>query len=177
MTKDLIHRFEKAMKKGFISTLVLIVLKEEPSHGYQIIKAIEDRTLGFWKPTTSTIYTVLKDLTEKNLIKLISDLDDEDSKKIYELTSKGKLALDDLMTTEQKMSESLIAILASTFGLSDDLLVGRDLKPRFFRPFLGRLNDKSKEEKLKIFKFMKSMMERRLQNIEEQIHKLEKSEE
>ncbi|MFX1385426.1 MAG: PadR family transcriptional regulator [Promethearchaeota archaeon] len=177
MTKELVDRLGKAMKKGFISTLVLLVLKEEPSHGYQIIKAIEERTLGFWKPTTSTIYTVLKDLMQRNLIELISPLDDDETKKVYKLTIKGQQALSDLMKTEEEMRESMIAIMASTFGLSDDVLEENKEGPPFLRPFSGRLIGKSNEEKLKILKFMQSMMEKRLQNIEEQIQKLEKSEE
>ncbi|MFX1356637.1 MAG: PadR family transcriptional regulator [Promethearchaeota archaeon] len=177
MTKELVDRLGKAMKKGFISTLVLLVLKEEPSHGYQIIKAIEERTLGFWKPTTSTIYTILKDLMERNLIELISPLDDDDTKKIYKLTPKGQQAFIDLMKTEEEMRDSLIAIMASTFGLSEDVLEENKEGPPFLSPFSGRLNGKSNEEKLKILKFMQSMMEKRLQNIEEQIQKLEKSEE
>ncbi|MFX0059362.1 MAG: PadR family transcriptional regulator [Candidatus Hodarchaeota archaeon] len=177
MTEELVNRLGKAMKKGFISTLVLLVLKEEPSHGYQIIKAIEERTLGFWKPTTSTIYTVLKDLMERNLIELVSPLDDDDTKKIYRLTTNGQQALSDLMKTEEEMRDSMIAIMASTFGFSDDLLEENSETPPFLRPFSGRLKGKSKEEKLKILKFVQSMMEKRLQNIEEQIHFLEKSEE
>jgi DNA-binding PadR family transcriptional regulator len=174
MTKELVNRLGKAMKKGFISTLVLLVLKEEHSHGYQIIKAIEERTLGFWKPTTSTIYTILKDLMQRNLIELISPLDDDETKKIYKLTIKGQHALNDLMKAEEEMRESMIAIMASTFG---EVLEENKESPPFLRPFSGRLNGKSTEEKLKILNFMKSMMENRLQDIEKQIQNLEKIEE
>jgi len=176
MTKELVDRLGKAMKKGFISTLVLLVLKEEPSHGYQIIKAIEERTLGFWKPTTSTIYTILKDLMERNLIELVSSLDDDETKKIYKLTTKGQKALNDLMKTEEEMRDSMIAIMASTFGLSSEELEENKEGPPFLSPFSGRLNGKSKEKKLNILNFMKSMMEKRLQDIEKQIQNLEKSE-
>ena len=68
MVENIAGKFEKAMKKGFISTLALMVLENEPMHGRQIKKAIEDRTFGGWEPTDSTIYTILKDLREKNLI-------------------------------------------------------------------------------------------------------------
>ena len=46
MVEEISDKFERAMKKGFISTLVLLVLENKPTHGYQIIKEIEERTLG-----------------------------------------------------------------------------------------------------------------------------------
>ena len=127
MIEEISNKFEKAMKKGFISTLILLVLKKESSHGYQIKKAIEERTLGVWAPPDSTIYTILKDLREKNLIKLLEQQKVEDSKRIYEITPEGKETLDIMMKKQNEMRESMRAIITSTFGFSDDL-VKEDIK-------------------------------------------------
>ena len=69
MAEKIAEKFENAMKTGFISALILIVLEKNPSYGYKVGKEIEKRTLGLWDPPTSTIYTVLKVMTEKGMIK------------------------------------------------------------------------------------------------------------
>ncbi|MFX1448899.1 MAG: PadR family transcriptional regulator, partial [Promethearchaeota archaeon] len=90
MVENIAVKFEKAMKKGFISTLTLMVLEKEPMHGRQIKKAIEDRTFGGWEPTDSTIYTILKDLREKNLIRSIHIPGTDEKTITYEITDDGK---------------------------------------------------------------------------------------
>lgn len=183
MVEEITDRFGKAMKKGFISTLVLLILESEPSHGYQIIKAIEKRTHGFWTPNASTMYTVLKELREKELIEQISPLDDDDSKKVYQVTTKGENALKILMKTEKEMRDSMKSIISSTFGLQNDFSDESEKEFRFMGPFTERrLNGKSDEDKLTIlkedkslFKKMIAMAKQKLQNIEEQIKELENS--
>ena len=68
MAEEIADNFEKAMKKGFLGTFILMVLEVEPSHGYKIGKAIEEQTLGVWEPPASTLYTVLNNLVEQGLI-------------------------------------------------------------------------------------------------------------
>ena len=68
MEEKIAKQFENAMKTGFISSLILNVLEKNPSYGYKIGKDIEKRTLGIWDPPSSTMYTVLKDMTKKQLI-------------------------------------------------------------------------------------------------------------
>jgi DNA-binding PadR family transcriptional regulator len=184
MVEEITDKFGKAMKKGFISTLVLLILESEPSHGYQIIKAIEEQTHGFWTPTASTMYTVLKELREKELIEQISPLDDDDSKKVYQITTKGENALKILMKTEKEMRISMRSIISSTLGLQNDILGEDEKEFQFMGPFTQRrLKGKSAEDKLTIlkedkslFKKMMAIAKQKLQNIEEQIKELENSE-
>ena len=54
MVEEITDNFEKAMKKGFLSILILAVLEKNPTHGYKILKQIEKKTLGVWKPPSSS---------------------------------------------------------------------------------------------------------------------------
>ncbi|MFX0076847.1 MAG: PadR family transcriptional regulator [Candidatus Hermodarchaeota archaeon] len=112
MVENIANKFERTMKKGFVNIFVLMVLKSEPTHGYQIKKLIEQRTMGFWAPTDSTMYTILKDLKDKNLIKLSANQDPQESKKIYELTEKGMEILDLMIQKEAEMRESMRSIIS-----------------------------------------------------------------
>ena len=67
------------MKKGFISTQILLILEKEPCHGYKIGKAIEERTLGVWTPPASTLYTVLNYMHEHELIACTEDQEGKDA--------------------------------------------------------------------------------------------------
>lgn len=108
------------MKKGFVNIFVLMALKREPTHGYQIKKLIEQRTFGFWAPTDSTMYTILKDLKNKNLIRLSANQDPSESKKIYELTERGVETLDLMIQKEAEMRESMKSIISLITDEDDD---------------------------------------------------------
>jgi len=70
--------------KGFLSYLVLWILKKKSMNGADITKELEKRKGS--KPSPGTIYPALKELKEKGLI--ISD-----DNKVYSLTTKGKKEL------------------------------------------------------------------------------------
>ena len=180
MVEIIAGKFEKAMKKGFISTLVLMVLEKEPMHGRQIKKAIEERTFGGWEPTDSTIYTILKDLREKNLIKSIHKPEADDKTITYEITDDGKNTLEIMIKKEQEIRESMRSILTSTFGIKDELN-SNELKKLFEHssPF-RRMANKPEMETLQDLEFQRTFLKKRveilnhkLQKIEDKISKLE----
>lgn len=164
------------MKKGFISTLVLMVLENESMHGRQIKKAIEDRTFGGWEPTDSTIYTILKDLREKNLIRSIQTPDTDEKTITYEITEDGKNTLEIMIKKEQEIRESMRSILTSTFGIKDELS-SSELKEL---PSFTKMMNKPEMETLQVLEFQRTFLKKRveilnhkLQKIEDKISKLE----
>ncbi|MFX1412813.1 MAG: PadR family transcriptional regulator [Promethearchaeota archaeon] len=177
MVEDIADKFGKAMKKGFISTLTLLVLEKEPMHGRQIKKAIEERSFGVWDPIAdSTIYTILKNLREKNLIEPIKQEEDE-KVIIYEITEAGKKTLDIMIKKEQEIRESIRSIITSTFGIKDEF---PDIQKDFFRhgPPFNRIG--SETDDINVLRFQRSFVKKRieilntkLQNIEQKISKLE----
>ena len=86
--ESIADKFENAMKKGFIHSIILSLLNRGPCHGYQIKKEILDNNLGYWNLQDSTLYTVLKQLTDKDLIEYIEEFEGERKKKVYHLTKK-----------------------------------------------------------------------------------------
>lgn len=73
-------------KRGDISPLLLKTLADGATHGYEVIKRIEDRTRGMWKPSPGSVYPTLQMLEEQGLVKSR----EESGKKVYELTKEGK---------------------------------------------------------------------------------------
>jgi transcriptional regulator, PadR family len=74
------------LKRGALKYLVLECLNEKPMRTYEIIKSIEKKFEGSYRPSTGSIYPVLKGLVEKDLV----EVKVENGKKIYIITDKGK---------------------------------------------------------------------------------------
>ena len=121
MVENITEKFEKTMKKGFLNIFILLVLDKEPTHGYQLKKLIEERTDGFWSPPDSTIYTILKDLRDNALIKIREEKDTDDSRKVYELTDKGKNILKLLREKEKEMRDAMRSIIFASTDITDPL--------------------------------------------------------
>ena len=70
---------------GDVKLVILRLLADQPSYGYQLIKAMEQRLAGGYTPSAGVIYPTLTLLEEEGLA--TSSL--ENNKKIYSLTQEG----------------------------------------------------------------------------------------
>jgi DNA-binding PadR family transcriptional regulator len=87
---------------GDLRLVVLSVVDEKASHGYEIIKAIEDRVGGAYSPSPGVIYPTLTLLEE---LGYITSKATERSKKLCEITAEGKAYL----KANQKTLDELFA--------------------------------------------------------------------
>jgi DNA-binding PadR family transcriptional regulator len=76
------------MQRGDITPIILSILKEKPMHGYEIIRTLEKRSHGFWRPSAGSVYPTLQLLEDQELVEGRS----EAGKKVYSVTEKGKQA-------------------------------------------------------------------------------------
>ncbi|MBO1512467.1 PadR family transcriptional regulator [Metabacillus bambusae] len=83
-------------RRGLIQLAILQLLKEEPRHGYQVMKLLEERSDGFYTPSAGTIYPALQDLLDKGLI----SVDEQADKKVYTLNQDGVEFLSDIIHDE-----------------------------------------------------------------------------
>lgn len=87
---DLRSRFEKRSGtragRGEVRSAVLALLAERPMHGYQIIREIEERSNGSWKPSAGSVYPTLQLLADEGIILA----EESNGRKIYSLTEAGR---------------------------------------------------------------------------------------
>lgn len=96
------------MKVGAVSLWLLLSLSERPMYGYELIRELEKRFSGYWKPKTGTIYPALEKLEEHNLVtSRIEFREDAPDRKHYALTEKGQAELSQTMAYWTKMTEIL----------------------------------------------------------------------
>ena len=76
------------MGRGDVRAAVLTLLAEQPMHGYQIIREIEERSDGAWKPSAGSVYPTLQLLTDEGLVAA----EESGGRKTYSLTESGREA-------------------------------------------------------------------------------------
>jgi DNA-binding PadR family transcriptional regulator len=74
------------MGRGDVRAAVLALLAEKPMHGYQIIREIEERSGGAWKPSPGSVYPTLQLLADEGLI----SAEESNGRKTYSLTDEGR---------------------------------------------------------------------------------------
>ena len=88
--EELRSRFEKRSGsragRGEVRSAVLKLLAERPMHGYQIIREIEERSGGSWKPSAGSVYPTLQLLADEGFI----TAEESNGRKIYSLTEAGR---------------------------------------------------------------------------------------
>lgn len=70
--------------------MLLALIAEKPSHGYELIKAIEEKFGGSYAPSPGSVYPTLTLLEEIGHIRSQSS---EGSKRLYEITEEGRAFL------------------------------------------------------------------------------------
>src|SRR5689334_14984631 len=72
--------------RGDVRTAVLMLLSQEPMHGYQLMQAIADRSGGRWTPSPGAIYPTINQLEDEGLVSVTA----ESGRKLVTLTDAGR---------------------------------------------------------------------------------------
>lgn len=78
-------------RRGDIRTAVLTVLDENPSHGYEVIQRLTERSGGRWRPSAGSVYPTLQMLEDEGLV----TGEERDGKRVYAITDVGRQALEE----------------------------------------------------------------------------------
>lgn len=75
---------------GDLKLLLLALIGEKPRHGYDLIRAIEEKFAGGYAPSPGAVYPTLTMLEEQDFIRAAAS---ETSKKLYAITPEGQAFL------------------------------------------------------------------------------------
>jgi DNA-binding PadR family transcriptional regulator len=100
----------KEAQKGYIRVAVLILLNNKPSHGYELMKEIKDRTKGFYTPTPGGVYPILRDLERTGYIKGEWHRQKNRNIKTYRITEKGKIILRKAIVRQSEIASNINAL-------------------------------------------------------------------
>ena len=116
---------ERLFDSGELRLVILQLVAEKPSYGYEIIKAIEERLSGGYAPSPGVVYPTLTLLEEEGYATVSST---ESSKKLYTVTPLGT----DYLKTNQ-------ATVQAIFGRMEQAAkaFGRGRSPQIMRAMMN----------------------------------------
>ena len=79
-------RAGRMLAQGDLRLLALALIAEQPRHGYEIIKVLEDKTAGWYAPSPGIVYPTLTMLSEMGLI---DEQLAEGARKLFAVTPEG----------------------------------------------------------------------------------------
>jgi DNA-binding PadR family transcriptional regulator len=87
----------RRVDRGDVKLLILSVLRDGPKHGYEIMRAIEQRSEGAYTPSPGVVYPTLQMLEDLGHVQARAG----GERKVYELTEAGRAYLEENRSTEQ----------------------------------------------------------------------------
>ena len=82
-------RARRMLAQGDLRLVALALIAEQPRHGYEIIKLLEEKTADWYSPSPGIVYPTLTYLEEAGYVTAST----EGSKKLYAITDEGRAYL------------------------------------------------------------------------------------
>ncbi len=101
-------RVGRMLGQGDLKLIALALIAEQPRHGYDIIKVIEEKTAGWYAPSPGVVYPTLTFLEEVG--QLTSQ--PEGAKKLYVITAEGAGYLADNRAVADAVFDRLASVAA-----------------------------------------------------------------
>src|SRR5215475_11444492 len=83
-------RAGRTLATGDLRLIALALIAEQPRHGYEVIKVLEEKTAGWYSPSPGMVYPTLTYLEEAGYVTAQT----EGAKKLYTITDEGRAYLD-----------------------------------------------------------------------------------
>ena len=108
-------RAGRMLAQGDLRLLALALIAEQPRHGYEIIKVLEEKTSGWYAPSPGIVYPTLTYLEEANYVTAQAD----GAKKLYTITGEGRAYLEENRAFVDAVLERLEAVGARVSARRD----------------------------------------------------------
>ena len=139
-------RAGRMLATGDLRLIALALIAEQPRHGYEIIKVLEEKTSGWYSPSPGIVYPTLTFLEEAGYVTAQA----EGAKKLYTITDEGRAYLQDNRDFVDAVLDRLAAVgnkiarMRRRFG-GDDEQDDRRRLPPLVRAALDNLREVARE--------------------------------
>lgn len=82
-------KHERMLERGQLKYVILAMLSDQPRHGYDIMRALEEHFHGFYTPSPGSVYPTLQMLEDQGNVTST----EQDGKRVYALTEAGRQLL------------------------------------------------------------------------------------
>jgi DNA-binding PadR family transcriptional regulator len=84
------HAYRGGMRRGEVRSLLLAALLEGPAHGYELMRWLEERSGGRWRPSPGSVYPLLQVFEDEGL----ATGHEQGGRKVFALTEAGRAQAD-----------------------------------------------------------------------------------
>lgn len=103
----------RLFEQGDLRWVILSMIAEKDSHGYELIKALEERTGGAYSPSPGVIYPTLTLLEE---MCYVSEAASSGAKKAFAITDEGRVALEQNQSSVKSIFDRIAAFAERAGG-------------------------------------------------------------
>lgn len=96
-------RHGRPFQRGDFKYIILHFLKDKPSYGYEIMRALQERFHSFYVPSPGSIYPTLQMLEEMGYV----TSSEQEGKKVYTITREGREFLDEHKEFAKRMRSQI----------------------------------------------------------------------
>jgi len=166
----------KETQKGYIRIAVLVLLSKKPYHGYEIMREIKERTMGFWRPTAGGIYPILQNLEKSGYIEGEWLFQKKRKRKTYRITEEGKLVLKRALAKENQIFNSVSDLFKEYMKdvlevETNQLSIPR--RPPLFSVFLEEGKEKP-EDTINILESKRTQIENMIKEMQKELEAINK---
>lgn len=104
--------------RGDLKYVILKLLRSRPMHGYEVMRALEEQSGGWYRASPGTVYPTLQMLEDQGYVRAVED----GGRRVYHLTDEGLAHLDDNQDVVDEIADRV-----------------SDFTSRFFRAEMGEL--------------------------------------
>jgi len=137
------------VERGGVKFAIMKLLKDRPRHGYDIIRALEQHSMGMYSPSAGAIYPVLQTLEDQKLLSSKAAR----GKKVYSLTQAGLDFLENNKEEARHHEERWLAQLAAVAGEDGEawkaIGAARDLMDDLMREVWATANHPAKRQEIR----------------------------
>ena len=161
----------KETQKGYIRIAVLILLSKKPHHGYEIMREIKERTMGFWRPTAGGIYPILRNLEESEYVESEWIFQNNRKRRTYRITETGKAVLERALAKESQIANSMSDLIKE---FMKDVLhvkmkpIPMPRIPNFFSVFLEERKEKP-EDTVNVLESKRTQIENMIEELQKEL--------
>jgi DNA-binding PadR family transcriptional regulator len=94
---------ERFFGRGDLKYVILELLRDQPRHGYDIIRALEERMQGRYRPSPGSVYPTLQMLEDLGYVSSTQ----QEGKKVYTITDEGRRYLEEQKSTVDDIRERI----------------------------------------------------------------------
>ena len=75
----------KIFERGDLKFVILRLVSKSPMHGYEVMRALEEESKGYYRPSPGSVYPTLQMLEDEGYL----TVEEQGGKKIYTITDEG----------------------------------------------------------------------------------------